>query len=199
MTDGGAASCPASGLYTRIGGHAGIYGAVGLVVGQELQNADIASYFFYQGEVCSGGTCVDGGSAAQAAKAHAEGHPTAAQIQECFTDLVGKAAGGTESYPTTVDAGTAGGGAFTCRDITIAHKALKIDPAVFTEFLTIAAGVLMPALNTVDKACATQDLTTLAGALTSFETSVVTVANDAAVGPFTGSVDAALNLGGDAN
>jgi hypothetical protein len=194
MTDGGAGgACTQGTLYARLGGHAGISGAVGAVVTAELANADIASYFFYQGEDCTGGTCTP--SAAQAAKAHAEGHPTAAQIQECFTDLVGSAAGGPEKYttptaPVTVDAGTAGGGAFTCRSIAEAHKALKIDGAVFGEFLMIAGGVLTSA-----KVCP-KDIVTLAGALEGFATAVVTVPGDAAVGPFPGSVDAALQLDG---
>src|ERR1700679_133812 len=35
-------------LYSRLGGHAGIRGAVNAIVGQELENADINSYFFFQ-------------------------------------------------------------------------------------------------------------------------------------------------------
>ncbi len=201
MTDGGggdAAACPASGLYARLGGHAGIYAAVGDVVTEELMNPDIASYFFFQGEVCPKGKDADvagacTASAANATKAVADGHPTAAQIQECFTDLVGQTAGGTETYPTkvTID----GGGSFTCRNLTTAHKALKINEATFSEFIMIAAGVLQPALKVADATCATKDFATLAGALEGLEGNVVSVDG----GPFQafpGSVDAALQLDG---
>jgi hypothetical protein len=174
--DGGA--CAAGTLYTRLGGHDGIRAAVDEVVAAELMNADIKSYFFFQ------------------AGAPANGHPTSNQIEECFTDLVGHAAGGTETYPSEVgfDGGLAVDGGtnnYTCRSIVAAHRALQIDKATFAEFITIAGGVLTPALCPAD-------LTVLAGALESFGEAgngVVTVdggGNDAQ--PFPGNVDAASKL-----
>ena len=79
-----------SALYDRLGGHQGIRTAVNAIVAKELMDPEIATLFANVGQA---------------------GHPTADQLEECFTNLLGKAAGGAEAYPTTVDG-------FTCRDMT---------------------------------------------------------------------------------
>jgi len=172
--DGGA--CSSGTIYTRLGGHDGIRAAVNAVVTAELKNADIASYFFFQGG------------------APANGHPTSNQIEECFTDLVGFSISGTETYPTKVgaDGGIAtDGGAleFTCRTLATAHRALKIDKNTFNTFIAIA-GTTLTTLNVCPA-----DIATLAGALEASSTSIVTVDG----GPpdaqaFPGSIDAASKL-----
>ena len=101
-------------LYGRLGAHAGIRTAVNAIVGQELMDPEIAGFFANVGQA---------------------GHPTADQIEECFTNLLGKAAGGAEAYPTTVDG-------FACRDMKTSHAGLHIPGAVFDKFVAIAAGVL---------------------------------------------------------
>ncbi len=153
-------------LYTRLGGHAGIRMAVNAVVAAELMNADIASYFFFQ------------------PGAPANGHPTADQIEECFTDLVGSAAGGPEQYPTTY---TSEAGVYTCRSMTTSHRALQINTGTFNSFVTIASGVLTSA------GVSGTDIATLGGALLATEAQIVT-AGDGGAQAFPGNVDAASQL-----
>ena len=159
-------------LYTRLGGHAGIRSAINSIVAEELMNADIASYFFYQ----TSGTTPP------------LGHPTAGQIEECFTDLLGNIAGGPEEYPTTLSADA--GGPYTCRSLTEAHRDLQINAGTFNAFIAIAGGVLTKA------GVASADITTIAGALEGTKGNVVTSTTGPADGatPFPGSVDAALQL-----
>jgi hypothetical protein len=148
-------------LYQRLGGHTGIRSAVNAIVAQELMNPDIASYFFFQ----SG--------------APANGHPTEDQVEECFTDFVAHAAGGTESYPMTItsDAGVM----YTCRDLTTIHTPLLISGGTFDEFVLIA-GMELTTLNV-----AAADIMTLAGALNGTKTAVVTPAlNDAGLQAYPG-------------
>jgi hypothetical protein len=146
--DGGA--CAQGTLYSRLGGHAGIRTAINGIVAQELMDPEIASYFFNQ-----------------VATPIPAGHPSADQIEECFTDLVGNAVGGTESYPpdggVTDDAGT-----FMCRgDMVTIHAPLLISGGTFDKFITIAGGVLTSAMVCPD------DITTLATALESFKPAIV--------------------------
>src|SRR5580698_3684066 len=61
-------------LYARLGGHAGIRKAVDAIVGAELMDTRIASFFFNQ-----------------VASPVPAGHPTVDQLSECFTDLLGSA------------------------------------------------------------------------------------------------------------
>lgn len=135
-------------------------------------NADIASYFFYQ----------------TAESTPPGGHPTPAQIEECFTDLLGNVAGGPEQYPTTLAADA--GGPYTCRSLTEAHRDLQINAGTFNAFIAIAGGVLTKA------GVAPADITTIAGALVGAQSSIVTSTSGPADGatPFPGSVDAALQL-----
>jgi hypothetical protein len=146
-------------LYGRLGGHAGIRGAVNAIVAQELMDTDIQTYFFNQ-----------------VATPVTAGHPTADQIEECFTDLLGHIAGGPESYPTTVvtldDAG-ADAGSFTCRDMLTIHHPLKISGGTFDTFVTIAGGVLTSAMGTGNYTYTTADIQTVAGALVGTRSDIV--------------------------
>jgi hypothetical protein len=141
-TDAGdAGDAGAASLYTTLGGHAGIRSAVHAVVVKELADPIIASYFFNQ------------------TSPPAAGHPSATQIEECFTDLLASAAtvGGPEKYvPNTttvgpfddagVNVGDGGpsdaGGAWTCRDMSSIHQPLKISSATFDLFVNNAASAL---------------------------------------------------------
>jgi hypothetical protein len=109
-------------LYARLGGHAGIRAAVDAVVQAELADPDLASYFFNQ-----------------VATPVPAGHPNVDQLSECFTDQLANAAGGPETYPTTV---TDDAGSWTCREMTAIHAPLHISGGTFTKFVTIAAGEL---------------------------------------------------------
>lgn len=126
-------------LYTRLGGHAGIRNAVNAVVAEELKDPEIASFF---------------------ANVGTPGHPTADQIEECFTNLLGKISGGPESYPTTANG-------FMCRDMRTAHAALHIPGSTFDKFVVIAAGVLKGA------GVADADIATIGGALNGTKTDIV--------------------------
>src|SRR5215467_8497257 len=84
-------------LYTRLGGHPGIRNAVNAVVAAELEDPEVAAFFGTVGQ---------------------PGHPTQDQVAECFTDLLGNAAGGPEQYPTTANG-------WQCRDMRSSHEALN--------------------------------------------------------------------------
>ena len=164
----------ASTLYGRLGGHAGTRGAIDAIVAQELMDPDIQSYFFNQ-----------------VATPVPAGHPTADQIEECFTDLLGKAAGGPETYPTTVESLTDAGadaGTFACRaDMVAIHQSLKISGGTFDKFVMIAGGVLTSAMGTGPYTFTTADIGTVAGVLVGTKPAIVDPAQaDAGLQPFPG-------------
>jgi hypothetical protein len=135
-------------LYQRLGGHAGIRAAVNDIVGAELGDPDLASYFFNQVTTPT-----------------PAGHPNVDQLEECFTDLLANAAGGSEAYPTTV---TDDAGAWACRgDMTAIHASLHISGGTFSKFVVIAAGELQTL------GVATSDITTIGSVLNGQETAVV--------------------------
>jgi hypothetical protein len=163
-------------LYERLGGHAGIRAAVDAVVAQELMDTDIKSYFFNQ-----------------VATPIPAGHPTADQIEECFTDLLANKAGGTEVYPTTVvtrdDAGN-DAGSFTCRDMATIHQPLLISGGTFDKFVMIAGGVLTAAMGTGPYTYTAADIDTIAGALVGTKPVIVgSGLADAGLQPFPSSND----------
>jgi hypothetical protein len=112
-------------LYERLGCHAGILSAIQQIVAAELMDPDLASYFFNQ-----------------VAKPVPAGHPAPDQIEECLTNQLAAAAGGTETYPTTVMTTS---GTFTCRDMMTIHAPFHISGGTFDKFIMIAAGVLQGA------------------------------------------------------
>jgi hypothetical protein len=106
-------------LYERLGGKDNIAKVVHLIVLAELKDAEIAGYFAGVGQ---------------------SGHPTAEQIEACLVIQLAAAAGSRETpaYPAKA-ADTKG---WQCRSMAVAHQGLGIKDAVFTKFVTIAAGVL---------------------------------------------------------
>lgn len=106
-------------LYERLGGHDGIAAALDAIVTEELKDPIIASYFSQQ--------------------ANPSHKPSAGDIGECFTNLLGKAAGGPEAYPSKTSSG------FQCRSMAASHATLGIGAGTFDKFVTIAAGVLTEA------------------------------------------------------
>lgn len=164
-------------LYTRLGGHAGIRGAINAIVAAELADPDMQTYFFNQ-----------------VMMPVPAGHPTADQIEECLTDQLGMAAGGTETFPTTVvtldDAG-ADAGSFMCRgDLTAIHAPLLISGGTFDKFVMIAGGVLTTAMGTGPYTYTTDDINTVAGVLVGAKGAIVTASlADAGLQPFPGGAD----------
>lgn len=115
--EGGEAGAAATTLYERLGGHAGIQAEIVKIVGAELGNEDIASFF-----------------APNLVPTHS---PQPSDIVECLTAQLGAAAAGPgEKYPTKTSSG------FQCRSMSAAHADLHIGSGTFDEFVTIAAGVL---------------------------------------------------------
>ena len=110
----------ASTLYERLGGHEGIKGAIAAIVVEELADDDIASFFAPNLQ-------------------DANHQPQPGDIIDCFTALLGKAAGGPEKYPFTAPGG------HVCRSMAAAHADLHIGGGTFDNFVTIAAGVLKKA------------------------------------------------------
>ncbi len=170
-TDAGS-DAPVSTLYTRLGGHAGIRAAINAIVADEVADPQIASYFY-----------------AQVTNPVADTVPTVGEIEECFTDLLGSNAQGSEVYPTTVstvvtDAGTAtvtvpldGGAILTdaghatwlCRDMTAIHAHLHISGGTFDRFVAIAAARLaLPPFNV-----APNDIATIGSVLVGTRTAIV--------------------------
>lgn len=103
-------------LYQRLGGEAGISGAIDAIVAAEVMEPDIAAFFAQQGDP--------------------NHEPTVDQIKLCLVAQLGAASGGPQVYPTTV------AGDFTCRSMADAHRGLGIDSAVFDKFVMIAGEVL---------------------------------------------------------
>lgn len=129
-------------LYSRLGGNAGIASAVDAIVAAELMDAEIAAVFTHA-----------------AAYPNA---PSATQIKECLVAQLGNAAGGPETYPTTVS------GNFTCRSMAEAHAHLGITTAVFDKFVMIAANTLTSA------GVAAADVEAVGGVLNSTKTTIAT-------------------------
>ena len=145
--DSGTATSATTTLYSRLGGHAGIRSALDKVVQAELGDPAIASFFFNQIQ-----------------NPVPAGHPTVDQLTECLTDQLANAAGGAETYPTTV---TDDAGSFTCRDMATIHQPLHISGGTFDKFVMIAAGEL----QTLGVAAA--DIQTIGTVLVSTKSAIV--------------------------
>ena len=136
-TDGGSADT----LYDRLGGNAGIAGAVDAIVAAQVQDPEIAAFF--------------------APNTAAGAVPNVTQIKECLVAQLGAAAGGPETYPTTVSGG------YECRDMASAHAGLGISADVFDKFVMIAADTLTSA------GVAAADVETIGSVLNGTKTAIV--------------------------
>ena len=141
-------------LYQRLGEEPGLTTFVDKLVVEELKDADIASYFFFQSSGASGGP--------------AAGHPSVAAIKGCLVAQLGNAVGGPQSYPTTA-------AGHTCRDMVSAHATLGIPGGVFDRFVGIAAAMLQPAVVDAPTAAgqiSKAEFDTIAGFLTGTKTAI---------------------------
>jgi hypothetical protein len=132
--DGGNAMPDAGGTsmltaYQRLGSHAGLLAFVkGEVENKVLQDTNLKTYFFNQ-----------------VATPIPAGHPSAGQIEECFTRLVASVVQA-ETYPGTpvADAANTNTPSFTCRGMAASHVGLKIGDKTFDAFIGVIAADLMP-------------------------------------------------------
>ena len=164
-TDGGSTTdTGTSTLYARLHGHDGIKAAIAAIVSEEIKDPDIATYF--------------------APNLNNPNHkPQVADIEECLVDLLGQAAGGTETYPTTIDGG------FVCRGMDVAHANLHIGNGTFDNFVGIAAA----ALKTLD--VSDTDIATIGGILNGTKAEIVDKAAPDG-GPFVGDTDGQADAAG---
>lgn len=115
---------------------------------EELKDANTASFFYFQIN-------------------STQGHPSVAQLKECFTVLLAEASGGPEVYADYTTTG------FTCRNMKQAHSALKISASAFDKFVVVAAGVLKTAGVT------NADIATIGAVLNGTKSDVVDAVNGA--------------------
>jgi hypothetical protein len=120
-------------LYEQLGGHAGLKQFITLTVTALLKDPQQASYFVLQ--FSAGGT-----SPATWSGPPYPGHPSAADLIDCFTDLAGSATGGPETYTTATTTDKLPDG-YSCRNLETTHTMFHIPNGVFNDFVTIAAGV----------------------------------------------------------
>jgi hypothetical protein len=115
--------------YERLGSHEGLLAFVkGEVENKVLQDSNLKTYFFNQ-----------------VATPIPAGHPSAGQIEECFTRLVASVVQA-ETYPGTpvADAANTNTPSFTCRGMAASHAGLKIGDKTFDAFIGVIAADLMP-------------------------------------------------------
>jgi len=183
MPDGGGTSA-----YERLGGHAGLLAFVkGEVENKVLQDSNLKTYFFNQ-----------------VATPIPAGHPSAGQIEECFTRLVATVLG-QESYPgaPVADPANTNTPNFTCRSMATSHAGLKIGSQTFDAFVGVIAADLMP-LVVPDGTALTAghisqaELNVLAAGLTGTKTAIVDPQAPAGPAPFVASSTPYERLGGHA-
>ncbi len=153
-------------LYERLGGHDGIAAALDAIVTEELKDPNIVTYFSQQ--------------------ANPSHKPTKKDIGECFTNLLGKAAGGPELYPFTTTSG------FTCRSMAAAHATLGIGAGTFDKFVMIAGGVL------ADLNVEADDITAIAGVLTGTKSAIVDPNVPSGLGPCKSPASCSVPVVGEA-
>jgi hypothetical protein len=137
-------------IYDRLGGNAGITTAVAAIVGAEVTDLEIASYF-------------------SQSTSNPNYSPSVTDIEECLVLLLDSTTGGPQTYlGTKVTSG------FACQSMVEAHADLGINSGTFTKFVTIAAGVLAAPPFSVS----TADLTVIGGVLNGTETQIVTASPD---------------------
>jgi hypothetical protein len=137
-------------IYERLGGDAGIKLAVSAIVGQEVEDSKIASYF-------------------SQSTSNQHYSPSVTDIEECLVLLLDNATGGGQTY---LGAKVTSG--FVCESMVEAHKDLGINSGTFAAFVTIAAGVLAAKPFSVS----TADLTVIGGVLNGTEGDIVTASPD---------------------
>lgn len=120
--DPAAAAAAPSGpsLYDRLGGHAGIKGALTKVIENAVADPTLAPYFVFQ----------------TTTPPPEPGHPTAGQVIGCLTELLAKVAGGPAAYPTKLADG------YQCRDMVSIHQPFGIGGGEFDLFASIAQKTL---------------------------------------------------------
>ena len=159
-------------IYMKLGGHAGVLAFVHSVVDDVLVDPEETNFFVFQKQMPV-----------------TAGHPTRAQIEECFTDLVGHFTGGAEDYPTKTPDG------FMCRDMKTIHQDFHIPNGVFNDFVGIIAA---HGAKAVTAGVITQkDLDTMAALLNSQQPIIVDQARGDA-GDFEGGPAKPVDAGTDA-
>lgn len=120
--DPAAATAGASGpsLYDRLGGRAGIKGALTKVIENAVSDPTLAPYFVFQ----------------TTTPPPEPGHPSAGQVIDCLTELLAKVAGGPAEYPTKLADG------YQCRDMVSIHQPFGIGSGEFDLFASIAQKTL---------------------------------------------------------
>jgi hypothetical protein len=176
-TSGGTSGQPAApSAYERLGGAKGVRDFVSAEVAKVLEDADLKTYFFRQ-----------------VATPIPAGHPSAAQITECFSRLVGSVVKG-ETYPGTpvVDAMNTNTPNFTCRtDFAAMHAGLRIGDKTFDKFVGVLAADLMPLVEPdankplVAGKISQAEFDTVAKALTDTKTPIVDPGAPSGPAPFT--------------
>ena len=149
--------------YERLGGHAGLFAFVkGEVENKVLMDTNLKTYFFNQVK-----TPIP------------VGHPSALQIEECFTRLVASVIEA-EVYPGTPVADPANTNTpnFTCRNMVDSHVGLKIGDKTFDAFVAVLAADLMPLVVLDGQPLTTgkisqSEFNTLAAALTATKPEIV--------------------------
>ena len=109
-------------LYTKLGGDPGVDAALAAIIGAELMDANIRSYFF-----------------AQQAMPTPAGSPTVSQLSLCFRHLIKR----NTTDPKIDDyAVTSKNGGFACRDMKTAHASLHISAGDFDKFVATVGSTL---------------------------------------------------------
>lgn len=158
-------------LYDRLGGKQGVRDFVSGEVVKVLAVTEYASYF-----------------GAQVANPIPAGHPSGAQIIECFSRLVGSAVGETsEKYPgdPVNDAKNTNTPNFTCRSMEASHVGLRINGDTFDTFVTVLATDLQAGVTIKESPAAVGEISqaelgAIGKALTDTKADIVdeTIAND---------------------
>lgn len=127
---------PTLSAYERLGGSAGVRTFVGGEVAKVLEDPVLSTYFFNQ-----------------VAEPIPEGHPSGAQIIECFSRLVGMVLEA-ETYPGAPvnDPTNENTVNFTCRAMGPSHEGLRIGGGTFDAFVGVLAADLMPLVATEGEA-----------------------------------------------
>lgn len=162
--------------YERLGGKEGVRSFVSTEVGKVLSDEQLKTYFF-----------------AQVASPIPAGHPSGAQIIECFSRLVASVVEA-EEYPgpPVSDSSNASTPNFACRtDFAAMHSGLKIGSGTFDKFVGVIATDLTPLIETdpqkpLERGKISQaEFNALAAALTGTKSAIVDPTAPVGPAPFT--------------